>query len=99
MKEYPVTKYRGFSFKPLVSLSHAKIDAEGEWYEYSIEGWYGNKSRIIKGSGIYENPQGAASAANTFARQEIDKHISKYKNSLFYRIFISIGHCPASKFS
>jgi hypothetical protein len=33
MKEYPVTKYKGFSFKPIVKLSKTKINAEGDWYE------------------------------------------------------------------
>jgi hypothetical protein len=33
MKEHPVTKYKGFSFKPIVKLSKTKINAEGDWYE------------------------------------------------------------------
>ena len=98
MKEHPVTKYKGFSFKPIVKLSKAKIDAEGDWYEYSIQGWLKNRSCVVKGSGVYENPEGAASAAYSFAKQEIDNHLAKYENSLLYRIYCGIGFCPASKF-
>ena len=99
MKEYPVTKYKGFSFKPIVKLSETKIDTENDWYEYSIQGWVKKRSRIIRGAGVYENAEGAAKAASSFARQEIDKHLTKYECSIFYRIFCSIGYCPASKYS
>lgn len=99
MKEYQVIKYKGFSFKPIVKLSNATIDDESDWYEYSIEGWIKNKSCTIRGSGVYKTPEGAASAAHSFARQEIDNHLSKYEGSIIYRIFCGIGFCPASKFT
>lgn len=98
MKEYNVSKYKGFSFKPIVKLSKHKIDNEGDWYEYSLEGWIKNRSRLVKGAGLFETPDGAARAAYSFARLEIDRHFTKYQSSLFYRIICSIGYCPASKF-
>jgi len=99
MKKYPVTQYKGFSIQPIIKLSDAKINDEGEWYEYSIEGWRKNRRRIIKGSGVYETPEGAATASISFAKREIDAHLVKYENSLFYRIVCGIGYCPASKYS
>ena len=99
IREHSIIKYKGFSYKPIVKLSDAKINAEGDFYEYSIQGWVKNRSRLVKGAGVFENPEGAARAANSFAKQEIDKHLTKFESSLINRIYCALGYCPASKFS
>jgi len=99
MKEYSVTKYKGFTLQPIVKLSDKKIDNEENCYEYSIEGWLENRSCIVKGPGVYATPEGAATAAISFAKHEIDAHLVKYNKSFFYRLFCSVGFCPASKYS
>jgi len=51
----------------------------------------------VKGAGVYQTPDGAAKAAVSFAKNQIDGHLIKYKKSFLYRMFCSLGYCPASK--
>lgn len=98
MNEYPVTEYKGYSLRPVIKISDEKIDDTGVWYEYSIEGWLGKRRRLVKGAGVYQTPDSAAKAAVSFAKNQIDEHLIKYKNSFFYRMFCSLGYCPASRY-
>ncbi|MBT8123779.1 MAG: hypothetical protein KJO81_03025 [Gammaproteobacteria bacterium] len=51
----------------------------------------------MKGAGVYQTPDGAAMTAVSFAKNQINENLIKYKKSFLYKMFCSLGYCPASK--
>ena len=85
--------------RPIIKVSNERIDDTGVWYEYSIEGWLGKRKRLVTGAGVYQTPDSAAKAAVSFAKNQIDEHLTKYKKSFLYRVLCSLGYCPASRYA
>ncbi len=91
-------EYKGFKFQPIVMATETEVDSPGTWYEYTIKGWRGRRSCVIRGQSLFRDPDKAAQAAIEFSESKIDEHLSKFYSSLFYRFICTIGYCPASKY-
>lgn len=92
------TRYKGFTYQPVIRHSNEKVDGTDGWYEYLIEGRRGKRKVLIKGSGVYQTQESASQAAVTFAKNNIDEHLDKYNKSFLYRMICKVGYCPASKY-